>query len=149
MTFAFMVLYAFSAFIAVLSRSAIASLLGVITLGGICWGIGQVHFIAENFFAVQRLQALQKQEAEPVKPTWLKVTETIMYSLPRWSDMDKLSTEVLQDGLMTKSQLQKKEIEEKFIKKDRPTWGGTLGVSAAWLAFFLGLACWRFSKKDY
>jgi hypothetical protein len=30
-----------------------------------------------------------------------------------------------------------------------PDWGTSIGMSLVWIAGMLGLACWRFSKKDY
>ena len=145
LTFAFSALYALSTLMAVVTRSSIACILVTLGFGALLWLVGIVYGFAER----SRTQAEARAEFKKIEPeisTWIRVTETLNVTLPRWRDIDVLAGKAVLDSQL--SEKQRKVVEEMAMRK-YPSWGGTIGVTLAWIGLFLGLACWRFSVKDY
>ena len=83
---------------------------------------------------------------KPEYAMWAKVSGSINNVLPRWHDIDVLTGNVVETSLMT---LKQQEAGSAMRQKHLPSWGGTIGVTALWIAALLGFSCWRFSVKDF
>ena len=145
LTFAFAMLYSLSALMAVLTRSSITCILVTLAFAGLLWVVGKVMFFADLTRLGTELQAEMTHTVAEI-PTWVKVTEGLNGSLPRWHDIDVLSGKIVADSLMSEKQ---RNGDQDLFKRKYPSWGGTIGVTLAWIGLVLGLACWRFSVKDY
>jgi len=120
-------------------------LLTVGSAGGGLWLVGKVEFFA----ALSRAEADALAELtgeEPKYQTWTAVAGGLNRALPRWHDIDVITGNTVANSVMTDTQ---QEAEGKTAKKHLPTWGGTLGVTFAWIAALLGFSVWWFSRKDY
>ena len=146
MTLSFAILYAVSTLTAVWSRNSIVSILVTLAFAGLLWLVGKVEVAARVFRTVEDLQASLRKE-EPKYQGWTDVAIAVNNVLPRWHDIDRLGGEAVADSLMTPAQQEAQGTAAE--KKHLPSWGGTLGVTAVWIFALLGLACWRFSVKDY
>jgi ABC-type transport system involved in multi-copper enzyme maturation permease subunit len=146
MTLSFAILYAISTVTAVWSRNAIVCILVTLACAGAFWGVGRAEwFSRQHRQGRDDMAALLKEE--PKYDRWATVAVTVNSVLPRWHDIDRLTGEVVSNALMTPEQQEARGTAS--AKKHLPSWGGTLGVTALWIAALLGLACWRFSTKDY
>src|SRR5262249_39455124 len=82
----------------------------------------------------------------PDWPRWLYLVSDTAYAvLPRTRDLDNLSAEWVAHGVLNQSDIKAMKLEN----ATRPSWAETLGVTAAFIAVMLGLACWRFARTDY
>jgi ABC-type transport system involved in multi-copper enzyme maturation permease subunit len=131
-TFFFAILYAVSALFAVLTRSSIVAILvtcGVwflLSIVGLLRDQGEARRLSENPF--------------------FRTVRVIHSVLPRTRDLDLLGQEALmRDFIPAQSP------DLAFLMQQRPSlaWGETLTVSFAFIFVMMGLACWRFSTKDY
>jgi hypothetical protein len=77
-------------------------------------------------------------------PTLVKVMKTLNAVTPRLNDVDALTTQAIGHGLLPDAEYR---LNAKAGKK--VDWGEVIGVSAAWIAFFLGLATLRFVTRSY
>ncbi len=146
LTFSFAILYSVSTLTAVLTRNSIVAILVTLAVAFVLWGIGKGEVAARNSRLRSDAYATLKNE-EPKYQSWAKVIGALNTTLPRWKDIDLLAGHAVMDSLMTVKQ---QELQgSSAAKKQLPTWGGTIGVSLIWIAGFLGLACWRFARKDY
>ncbi len=145
MTLTFSILYAVSTLAAVLTRNSIVCILVTLAFAGLLWLVGKIDVIAKEFQKAEDVMAELRKE-EPKYDQWTVVIGTINQVLPRWRDIDVLTGEVVEKSLMT---LKQQEARQSVKQKHLPTWGGTIGVTALWIAAMLGLASWRFSAKDY
>ena len=64
--------------------------------------------------------------------------------MPRTTELDDLDDMIFFSGYVTGDLGSIGKLTDKKIEV-----GETLLVAGLWIAFFLGLACWRFSVKDY
>ena len=64
--------------------------------------------------------------------------------LPRTSDLNQLGELLVFSDFVAGGYLSPKRI----LSADR-NWWESFGVSLAFIAIMLGLACWRFARKDY
>jgi ABC-type transport system involved in multi-copper enzyme maturation permease subunit len=142
----FAILYSVSTVIAVWSRNSIVCILVTLACAGLLWAVGKWEFASRVHRVLRDQEAALKKE-EPQYAAWARYAVPVNQALPRWHDVDVLTGEVVADSLMTPSQQDKEG--RSAIKKHLPSWGGTFGVTLIWIALFLGLACWRFSVKDY
>jgi ABC-type transport system involved in multi-copper enzyme maturation permease subunit len=145
MTLSFAILYAVSTLTAVLTRNSIVAILVTLAFGGLLWLVGKVEFAATIHRMLRDATAEIKNE-KPEYATWANVSGAINNFLPRWHDIDVLTGHAVERSLMT---LKQQEAGQAMRQKHLPSWGGALGVTALWIAALLGLACWRFSTKDY
>ena len=77
----------------------------------------------------------------------IRIIDTVCvasYDHTKQGDLNVLNSRLLQQELLTANQLSGEEIDPIAI-----TWGESLTVSFVFIAVMLGLACWRFSTKDY
>ena len=78
-------------------------------------------------------------------PGWaFTLVDTLNDVLPRYKDLDKLTTKLLSAGTLTPAEMQSRGLDV----IEYPSWASTFGVSLAFIALMLGLACWRFQKRD-
>lgn len=136
LTFAFGILYAVSTLVAVLTRSAVAALLVTLAFSGLLWIIA---------YAYNQIDQIRNTPVKEILPDWVYSTADVVNGvLPRTRDLDVITTKLIAD-VMTDNDRQKYE----SALLSYPNWGETFGVSLVWIAVLLGLACWRFSRKDF
>jgi ABC-type transport system involved in multi-copper enzyme maturation permease subunit len=142
-TFFFMILYAASTLFGVLTRSPIASIL---LTCGVWFALFIVGLGFEWFEARRQLEEKQHvPAAERYSDNWLaKTVFAVHFVLPRTADLDNLTTRLLIQDLLADNQIQLAKIDKKPL-----TWGESLTVSGVFIAFMLGLSCWRFATRDY
>jgi ABC-type transport system involved in multi-copper enzyme maturation permease subunit len=136
LTFAFGILYSVSTLIAVLTRSAVAALLVTLAFSGLLWIIA---------YAYNEIDRIRNTPVKDILPEWVYTTADVVNGvLPRTRDLDVITTKLIAD-VMTDNDKQKYS----SALLSYPNWGETFGVSVVWIAALLGLACWRFSRKDF
>jgi ABC-type transport system involved in multi-copper enzyme maturation permease subunit len=134
LTFTFAVVYAVSTLMAVLTRSAIAAIMVSIAFIVVMWILGQVKTVFDRF----------KLTGEPELPEWaFTLVDTINNILPRYKDLDKLTTKVIVDANLPEGLSRMLGILVEF-----PSFGGAVGVSLAFIVLMLALASWRLVKRD-
>lgn len=137
LTFTFAILYAVSTLTAVLTRSAIVSILVSCAFAVFLYIVGQVKTI----FDVLKTDEQMKKEV----PGWLfTLVDTLNNVLPRYKDLDKLTTKLLAESL-TPAEMRGRGIDI----LDYPSWGSAIGISLLFIAVMLVLSCWRLNKRDY
>lgn len=137
LTFTFAILYAVSTFAAVFTRSAIVSILLSVGFAVFLYIVGQIKSVFDAIKSDERT----KNEL----PEWsFTLVDTLNNVLPRYKDLDKLTTKVLSEGTLTPAELRLRALD--LI--DYPSWGSTFGVSLAFIALMLALSCWRLSRRD-
>jgi ABC-type transport system involved in multi-copper enzyme maturation permease subunit len=154
LTFFFALLYAVSALFGVWTRSAILAIL----MTGVAWfGLWLVGFLQSSLEALQR-QEVRDQEIVMQEgpgagrsfhftvPGWVYTTVKTVHSvLPRTEDLDRLTTRLLSQELLTADEIRQLDMDHTLAI----SWGESLSVSSIFIAALLGLACWRFALKDY
>lgn len=135
LTFSFAILYAVSVTVAVFTRSAIAAIL--VTLA-FMFGL-YLFGLVKSFFDVNKVLAVADL------PEWsYTVVDTLNNVLPRYKDLDRLTTRLVTDSTRTVG-----DARLQGLLIDYPSWTGTIGVSLAFIAVMLALASWRLVKRDY
>ena len=146
MTLSFAILYAVSTVTAVLTRNSIVAILVTVAFAGLLWLVGKVEAVAMIFrFQADAVAELKKED--PQYPVWTKISGGLNRVLPRWHDIDVLTGQTVAESLMTLKQQEAQGTAA--VQKHLPSWGGTIGVTALWIAALVAFACWRFSTKDY
>ena len=137
LTFTFAVLYAISTLSAVLTRSAVAAIMITLTFGFVLYLVGQFKTIAD----------LKRNAGLPIMgewPSWMfGLADTLNNILPRYKDLDKLTTKLIDEGTLPSI-----ELRAKTGQLGTPSWSGPVGMCLAYIVGFLALACWRFKKRD-
>jgi ABC-type transport system involved in multi-copper enzyme maturation permease subunit len=137
LTFTFAILYAVSTLTAVLTRSAIVSILVSVAFAMFLYVVGFVKTLFDTLKADEQV----KKEM----PGWaFTLVDTLNNILPRYKDLDKLTTKLLA-GSLTAAEVRGRGIDV----LDYPSWGSTIGVSLLFIVVMLGLACWRLNKRDH
>lgn len=137
LTFTFAILYAFSTLVAVLTRSAIAAILLTCGFAFFLYLVGVVKIQVD-------LLRSDPANKDHVSQTLADVVDGIHYALPRYKDVDRLTTKLITDATLTP--LDRYALANSQI--DFPSWGETFGVSLAFITVMLGLASWRLSMRD-
>lgn len=138
LTFTFAILYAVSTFAAVFTRSAIVSILLAVAFAVFLYIVGFVKTIFDTIKSNDR--------ARKEMPEWpFTLVDTLNNILPRYKDLDKLTTKLLSTGTLTQAEMRERTIDV----LDYPSWGSTLGVSLAFIVVMLALSCWRLNRRDY
>ncbi len=136
LTFTFAILYAVSTLAAVLTRSAIVAILVSVAFAAFLYIVGLVKTVTDTLKA--------NEEVKKEMPGWVfTLVDTLNNILPRYKDLDKLTTKVL-SGSLTPAEMRACNIDV----LDFPSWGSTVGVSVLFIAFVLSLACWRLNRRD-
>lgn len=137
LTFTFAVLYAVSTLMAVLTRSAVAAILVTLGFAFCLYLTGQFKTIAD----------LKRNTGLPIMGTWpdwmYTFADTLNTVLPRTKDLDKLISKATMEGSQTPIALRAVAGQLEY-----PSWSGAVGLSLAYIAALLALACWRFNKRD-
>jgi ABC-type transport system involved in multi-copper enzyme maturation permease subunit len=146
LTFYFAILYAVSTLTAVLTRNTIVAIL----VTCLCWFAFVFVGIAHEYLTIFRNTELPVQaDGQPQKPElpdWVYDTSDALNAVtPRTSDLDTLTKRLISRDLLTPA----RKRDSLFGASQGLNWGEVLGVSGAYIALFLGLACWRFSTRDY
>ena len=137
LTFTFAILYAVSTLAAVLTRSAIVSILVSVAFAMFLYIVGFVKTFTDLLKADEQV----KKEM----PKWVfMLVDALNDILPRYKDLDKLTTKLLSSSL-TQAEVRSRGIDI----LDYPTWGSTVGVSMLFIAAMLALSCWRLNRRDY
>jgi ABC-type transport system involved in multi-copper enzyme maturation permease subunit len=136
LTFTFAILYAVSTLFAVLTRSPIVAMLVTVGFAVFLYIVGQVKTVFDRM----------KLERDDAVPQWaFTLVDTINNVLPRYKDLDKLTSKLIASGTLTDGEARMTGLAQ----IDYPSWVATFGVSVGFIAVLLALACWRFSKRDY
>lgn len=136
LTFHFAILYAFSVLLGVLTRSSLTSILVTI-------GLWFILFLINQAFSLVHLPVMQKRIEE--NASWvIPLVDSVYYVLPKPSTLSQLNNALLMQSYGSEEMLQ---LQREAISKI--SWSDTLSTSLAFIAVMLGLACWRFSRRDY
>jgi hypothetical protein len=142
LTFFFANLYAVSTLVGVLTRSPITAILITCLVWAVLYGIGRAHlYFHEEDSALTRLTTPASSSPQQ---TVVQVIDTCHMVLPRTKDLD-----VLTSDLMEKDLIPELTVQERARQGPPLHWGESLAVSGAFIAVMLGLACVRFTLKDY
>jgi ABC-type transport system involved in multi-copper enzyme maturation permease subunit len=137
LTFTFAIIYAMSTLVAVLTRSPIAAMIVSIVFMLFLYIVGQVKTAFDGIRAGGRGERM---------PEWaFTLVDTLNNVLPRYKDLDKLTSKLISDGTLTDAELRATGL----AAIDFPSWSGTFGVSLAFIALMLALSCLRMVRRDY
>lgn len=144
-TFQFAIFYAVSTLLAVLSRSPIVAILGAVLTWGLCFFIGWGYRIVDT---IRPEKPSNQAQAEMVKlPRWVFVSaDAIHFVTPRYKDLDILTSRLINRDLRLPESA---EVKQQVQAVSAINWPESIGVTAAFIAMVMGLACWRFAVKDY
>jgi ABC-type transport system involved in multi-copper enzyme maturation permease subunit len=165
LTFFFAILYAVSTLFGVWTHSPIVAILMTCVVWFVLWLVGFLQTQLDN---LRRQEAQEKevaQQHEPMPkegppqeeaeerrgprwqiPQWVYATvNAVHYVLPRTKDLDRLTTKLLSQQLLTEDERRQENLDH----ITGISWGESLTVSGVFIAVMLGLACWRFATKDY
>lgn len=135
LTFEFAIFYAVSTLFGVLTRSAIVSILTACLSWVVLWSAGIGYAVVDS-----------TRELKPW-PDWLYSTaDVIHFVLPRYKDLDILSSKLVARDLLAPDSAELKMLDKSFSSIK---WGESIGFTVGFIGIMLGLACWRFAVKDY
>ncbi len=142
-TFFFAILYSVSTLFAVRSGNAIVAILMTCAVWFALFLTGSLNQLGERIRQdeEQTKTPLAERTSENLFFKAVRVAHTV---LPRTKDLDTLTSQLLARDLLTANQVSAQKID-----KTRISWGESLTVSGLFIAVMLGLACWRFSARDY
>ncbi len=137
LTFTFAILYALSTFLGVLTRNAIVAILLTCLFAAFLYVVG---------FAKSTLDLLRTDEKiKDDIPKWVEWTvDGLNNCLPRYKDLDKLTTKLLANSLLTTGEIRQGAVD----RLEYPSWGSTIGVSMGFIVLMLLLSYWRFATRD-
>jgi ABC-type transport system involved in multi-copper enzyme maturation permease subunit len=144
LTFFFAILYSVSTLFAVLTRSTVTAILVTIGAWLMFFVVGAMNTVFEAFAREEVVQKKPVEERVFADSTIGSIVGAIHRVLPRTSDLDELSMLLVFSDFMTGGYLAPEEI----LSGER-NWWESFGVSTAFIIVMLGLACWRFARKDY
>jgi len=137
LTFTFAILYSVSVLFGVLTRSPIVAMLATVAFMFLLWLVGWGKTILDVMRNVERGEG---------PPSWLvTLVDSLHTVLPRYKDLDTITSKLIIDGTLTPMEAQQ---VSPVTLVAYPDWGATVGVSLAFIAVMLALACWRFQKRD-
>jgi ABC-type transport system involved in multi-copper enzyme maturation permease subunit len=140
LTFFFAILYAVSTLFGVLTRSAIVAILATCVFWFAMFLVGQIYTTFEMF----RKEPAMKEIKDSI-PNWaFTLVDVVHFVLPRTSDLNTINVHLV-GTVLTDFERRDKGFA---VLPDIP-WTESIVVSLAFIAVMLGLACWRFSTKDY
>jgi ABC-type transport system involved in multi-copper enzyme maturation permease subunit len=129
LTYFFAILYSISTLLAVLTQSTVVCILLSIKCWFLLLLVGWLHSPGEG-----------SQGRSPAQ----KVVNGLHAVLPRPLELGKLTEQFLSKELLSDAERKARGLDEPL----QTSWAEALGVSTAFIAVMLGLACWRFSAKD-
>lgn len=143
LTFYFAILYSVSTLMAVLTRSTVTAILVTIGAWFVFFLAGTVH---EGLEEAARQEEASKKPAEErffTDSALRPIFSGIHRVLPRISDLNQLSSLLTFSDFVAGGRL---ALDAMPAERN---WWESFGVSLAFIAIMLGLACWRFARKDY
>jgi hypothetical protein len=144
-TFQFAIFYAISTLLGVLTRNSIVAILTCVAAWAVLFGVGWGY----RYVDARRPEKLKDNPVEQASrlPDWLYPTADVLhFVLPHYKDLDALTTKLINRDLVDRDSERIKEINERLRSIN---WAESLGVTSAFIALMIGLACWRFAVKDY
>jgi hypothetical protein len=142
LTFFFAILYAVSTLVGVLTRSPITAILITCLVWALLYGVGQAHlYFHEAEPALGRVAAPAENAPQAAV---VAIVDTCHFVLPRTTDLDALTSDLREKDLIPEL-----GTEGRTRQGLRFYWGESLAVSGAFIAVMVGLACVRFTLKDY
>ncbi len=137
LTFTFGIVYAVSTLIAVFTRSPIAAMIVSIGFMLFLYIVGQVKTIFDR---------LRLEERGDNMPQWaFTLVEILNNWLPRYKDLDKLTSKLIADGTLTEAERRTFGL----ASIEYPSWESTILVTLAFIAVMLALSCMRMVRRDY
>ncbi len=163
LTFEFAIFYAVSTLFAVLTRSAVVCILMACMTWAILFVVGWGYRIIDATRKINEVVAIQqeamgddqiennpKERRRPMEkplPEWVYTTADIVhFVLPRMKDFDVLITRVIDHDTLPENSPDRKAVDKLY---ESFNWWEAIAVSGLHIALYLGIACWRFSVKDY
>jgi ABC-type transport system involved in multi-copper enzyme maturation permease subunit len=143
LTFFFAILYAVSTLFGVLTQSPIAAILLTCAAWFALFLVGLAFQIFEAQQAQEVKQAAREKRAPEPEGWFVGVVRAAHFVLPRTGDLNVLNERLLTRELLSANQLSGRELDPFRI-----SWAETLTVSFAFIALCLGLAAWRFTRRD-
>lgn len=144
LTFFFAILYSVSTLIAILTRSTVTAILVTIGAWFLFFAVGAVNQFLEGEVHREETQKVPAESRSYTNSTFRMIVSGVHRVLPRTSDLNQLSALLVFSDFMTGGYL----APDQALTGDR-NWWESFGVSLAFIAVMLGLACWRFARKDY
>lgn len=158
LTFQFALYYAVSTLFAVLTRSAIVSIL----MACLSWFlfsllIGYGYQIVDATRKVRDIVNVQmeatgqetpdEQPPDKLLPNWAYTSADIIHVVtPHLKDLDVLTSKWIMQDTQPPESAQRKAAEKLY---EDFRWVEALTVTSLYIILFLGLACWRFATRDY
>lgn len=134
LTFTFAILYAVSVLVGVVTRSPIVAMLATIGAMFFFWLVG-----------VGKMWVEERRNGGDDSSHWLVTTVDVLNAvLPRYKDLDTITSRLIAEGTLTQAEMRMVGL----ASLDYPSWGVTLGMSFAFIAVVLALACWVFNRRD-
>jgi hypothetical protein len=161
LTFYFAILYSVSTLFGVLTRSTLVAIVATVFAWGVFFAAGWAH---DQVQQVKKAQEEMQQKLEkavpkgpsdedgedggpPIRqavPNWLDTSARIAHAvLPRTYDLDDRAIQLIARGVLTDEERKQKKLDQ-----DLTPWPETIGVSVAFIALMLALACWRLVTRD-
>lgn len=158
LTFQFALYYAVSTLFAVLTRSAIVSIL----MACVAWflfslliGSGyqivdatrKVREIANAHMEATGLDLSEEQPPEKLLPDWAYITADILHFVtPHLKDLDALSNKWILQDTQARDDPQRKAAEKLYAGF---RWTESIAVTSIYIVMLLAVSCWWFARKDY
>ncbi len=135
LTFEFAIFYSVSTLVGVLTQSPIICILACCLTWLVLWSVGTFYSVVEFYRPSKEL------------PNWVNTSADVLHFItPRYKDLDNLTSKLVIRDLVNEESPDRKLIDKSFSETK---WAQSLGFTTAFIAVMLGLACWRFSVKDY
>jgi ABC-type transport system involved in multi-copper enzyme maturation permease subunit len=136
LTFTFALLYAVSTLVAVFTRSAIAAILITVGFAFGLYVVGQAKSWAD-------ITRNTQQQNDNIPGYVFDIIDGVNNGLPRYKDLDKLTSKLTADGTLTPIMIRFQELILEY-----PSAWATIGLSVGYIAVFLALSSWRLVTRD-
>jgi ABC-type transport system involved in multi-copper enzyme maturation permease subunit len=140
MTFFFAILYAVSTLVGVLTRSGTVAIVLTVAAWFLLWMVS-AGYASLTQPQDGHLLATRSQLPESIQTA----VEAAHFLLPRTKDLDRLTTKLLSQELLTKAAIRHYRLESQASL----TWIGSIAGSVVFMAAMLVLSSWRFATRDY
>jgi ABC-type transport system involved in multi-copper enzyme maturation permease subunit len=140
LVFFFGILYSLSTLVGVLTRSTLASILVTIGCWVGLWLIGIVYSLCHPAELQTSMMPFLKDIPTPI----VKVVDAIHFILPKTNDL-----KVLNEALLLQASGSERALRQQEQVLKNFSWTETISTSAVFIALMLGLASWRFARRDY